>query len=80
MLCLSLRSGESIMIGDDIRVTVTYISRYKIRIAIEAPPETKILREELLADERWEIANPQNTHELMSAMFPGVEFLEDENG
>jgi carbon storage regulator len=50
MLVLSRREGESILIGDDIRIIVTSIHRGCIRIGIEAPVEVGICREELLLD------------------------------
>jgi carbon storage regulator len=48
MLVLSRTLGESIVIGEDIRVTVVEIDRGKVRIGIEAPREVPIYREELL--------------------------------
>jgi carbon storage regulator len=48
MLVLSRTLGESIVIGEDIRVTVVDIDRGKVRIGIEAPREVLIYREELL--------------------------------
>lgn len=52
MLLLKRRAGESILIGDDIVVAVRYIGRTSVRLEIHAPPETKILRQELLSGER----------------------------
>lgn len=48
MLVLSRREGEWIQIGDDIRVAVTRKGRARISLAITAPPQTKVLRGELL--------------------------------
>jgi carbon storage regulator len=48
MLILTRRPGESIRIGDNITVTVTKIGRGQVGLAIDAPRETKILREELV--------------------------------
>ena len=47
MLILSRRVGESICIGDDVVVTVTRAGGGKVRLAITAPPEVTIRREEL---------------------------------
>lgn len=47
MLVLSRKTGESIMIGDDIEVIVTRIESDTIRIAIEAPREISIFRKEI---------------------------------
>ena len=47
MLVLSRKEGERILIGDDIRVTVVRVSGGGVRLGIEAPPESAIIREEL---------------------------------
>ncbi len=48
MLVLSRRQGETIWIGDRIRVTVLKMDRNGVRLGIEAPGEMSILREELV--------------------------------
>lgn len=48
MLILTRRTGESIMIGDDVVVTVLGIKGNQVRIGIAAPDEVIILREELI--------------------------------
>jgi carbon storage regulator len=53
-LVLSRRIGESILIGPDIVVKIAGITATQVRIAIDAPPEVKILREELTErDHTW---------------------------
>lgn len=47
MLILSRRSGQGIRIGDAIRITVLSIDGQFVRIGIDAPASSKILREEL---------------------------------
>ena len=47
MLVLSRKVGESIFINESIRVTVVGLRNGQIRLGIEAPPEVKVLREEL---------------------------------
>ena len=47
MLVLSRKVGESILISESIRVTVVQSANGRIRLGIEAPPEVKVLREEL---------------------------------
>lgn len=50
MLVLSRQFAESILIGDDIRITVLRENRRgSISIGIEAPRHLLVLREELLA-------------------------------
>jgi len=50
MLILSRRSGESIIIKDDIKVTVLQIRNHQVRIGIVASNESKIYREEILQE------------------------------
>ena len=47
MLVLSRKVGERILIGDGITVTVVRITGGGVRIGIEAPPETPVIRHEL---------------------------------
>lgn len=47
MLVLSRKVGESIIIDDQITVTVTAIDGQKVRIGISAPPHIRVDREEV---------------------------------
>ena len=47
MLVLTRKIGESIVIGNNIKVTITSIERNKVRLGIEAPPEVRVDREEV---------------------------------
>ncbi|MEF9852356.1 MAG: carbon storage regulator CsrA [Hydrogenoanaerobacterium sp.] len=47
MLVLSRKAGESVYIGDDIKITVVEFIGDKIKIGIEAPKSMTVLREEL---------------------------------
>jgi len=51
MLILTRRVGESLLIGDDIVLTVLGIQGSQVRIGIEAPGEVLVLREEVAARE-----------------------------
>lgn len=48
MLILFRKIGESIQIGDGIRIVVTSCDRRGVRLGIEAPGDVSILREEIL--------------------------------
>ncbi len=47
MLVLSRQRDESIIIGDNIKITIVDIRGDKIRIGIEAPPEVAVHRQEV---------------------------------
>jgi len=47
MLVLTRRHGESVRIGPDVRVTVVSSNGGQVRIAIDAPEEVGIFREEI---------------------------------
>jgi len=47
MLILTRRIHETIMIGDDIRVTVLGVSGLQVRVGIDAPKGVDVHREEI---------------------------------
>ena len=47
MLVLTRKTNESIMIGDDVEVSVLAVSRDKIRLGISAPREVPVFRKEV---------------------------------
>lgn len=49
MLVLARKLGESIEIGDGIRVSVVQVKGGRVRIAIDAPREVSVRRSELCA-------------------------------
>lgn len=48
MLILQRKPGETLVIGENITVSVISIEGGRVRLAISAPPEISILRSELL--------------------------------
>jgi carbon storage regulator len=55
MLVLTRKSNQSIMIGDDIEVSVLAIMGEKVRIGIQAPRDVPVFRKEVyleIQDER----------------------------
>ena len=50
MLVLSRKTGDSIQIDGEIRITVLGLEGNRVRLGIEAPREVAIMRSELLLD------------------------------
>ena len=48
MLILTRRVGESLMIGDDVPITVLGVKGNQVRIGVDAPKEVAVHREEIL--------------------------------
>lgn len=47
MLVLSRRLGETLIIGDDVKITVLGISGNQVRVGIDAPKDVTVHREEV---------------------------------
>ncbi|MBE6909719.1 MAG: carbon storage regulator [Ruminococcaceae bacterium] len=48
MLILRRRAGETLLIGDDVKITVMDVYEGGVRLAIDAPKSIPVLRSELL--------------------------------
>jgi carbon storage regulator len=48
MLILTRRVGESLMIGDDVTITVLGVKGNQVRIGVDAPRDVAVHREEIL--------------------------------
>jgi len=57
MLILTRRIGETLIIRDNIRVTVVEVSGNQIRLGVTAPREVPVHREEVAERIRAEAAN-----------------------
>ena len=47
MLVLTRKSGERLMIGDDVMITVLEVGRGQVRLGIKAPDGLRVYREEI---------------------------------
>ena len=47
MLILTRRSGESLYLGTDIRITVLGMQGKQVKLGLDVPPDTTVYREEV---------------------------------
>jgi carbon storage regulator (csrA) len=64
MLVLTRRTRQSIMIGDEIELSILSVSGEKVRIGIEAPQEVPVFRKEVYLRIAGERANSNGAGEL----------------
>jgi carbon storage regulator len=57
MLVLTRKSNQSIMIGDDVEVTVLSVIGEKVRIGIDAPRDIRVFRKEIYLEIQREHAS-----------------------
>ena len=69
MLVITRRSGERVVLGDDITITVLEISGSTVRLGIDAPTEVPVYRHEIWAAVKAEnvAAADQSIADLPSA-------------
>lgn len=48
MLVLQRKKGDSLMIGDDITIGISEMGADWVKLAVDAPPDIRIIRSELL--------------------------------
>ena len=57
MLILTRRVGETLMIGDEVTVTVLGVKGNQVRIGVNAPKEVSVHRQEMSSTDRWTAAH-----------------------
>jgi len=67
MLVLSRKALQSVVIGEDIRITVVRVEGNQVRIGIEAPQNVRILRGELFEEAEANSADAGLTLEVATA-------------
>ncbi|KXI27960.1 carbon storage regulator CsrA [Paraglaciecola hydrolytica] len=63
MLILTRRVGETLMVGDDVTVTVLGVKGNQVRIGVNAPKEVSVHREEIYMRIQAEKNGQQAAHE-----------------
>ena len=49
MLILTRKAGETVLLGDDIAITVLSVHGKQVRMGIKAPKQVTVLREEIVS-------------------------------
>ncbi len=66
MLVLSRRRNESIMVGENIEITISDISRTRVQLGITAPRDVSVHRKEIHKAIQREKAIKNNLHGISS--------------
>ena len=87
MLILRRKAGETLLIGDEVKITVMDVYEGGVRLAIDAPKRIQVLRSELVqaADANRDAANDQNEPRELLGLLGGdtktrMKKKETENG
>lgn len=75
MLVLTRKSNQSIMIGDDIEVSVLAIVGEKVRIGIQAPRDVPVFRKEVYLEIQDEQREGMKPHEVVAEVDAALEKL-----
>jgi carbon storage regulator len=68
MLVLTRKSNQSIMIGDEIEISVLSIMGEKVRIGIQAPRDIPVFRKEVYLEIQAERGQAAATEEVEAAL------------
>jgi carbon storage regulator len=60
MLILTRKEGESLRLGDDIKITVVSVKGGHVRLGVEAPRDVAVHREEIYERIANEVAAPDS--------------------
>jgi len=69
MLVLTRKVGDSIYIGNDIKIQVVKIKGCQVRIGVEAPKQTRVFRHEVLeASQKKDLPANKEVHQTSESL------------
>jgi carbon storage regulator len=77
MLVLTRKSNQSIMIGDDIEISVLSVVGEKVRIGIQAPADVPVFRTEIYLEIQRQQSEGQPTEEVVLDVDEAIKDLGD---
>jgi carbon storage regulator len=72
MLVLTRKTNQSIMIGDDVEISVLAVSRDKIRLGITAPRDVPVFRKEVYLSIKGEEDDEDDASDAVSEALDGL--------
>ena len=72
MLVLTRKTNQSIMIGDDVEISVLAVSRDKIRLGITAPRDVPVFRKEVYLSIKGEAGDEDDASDTVSEALDGL--------
>jgi carbon storage regulator len=75
MLVLTRKSNQSIMIGDDVEVSVLSVVGEKVRIGIQAPSDVPVFRTEIYLEIQRQQNEGDSTEEVRSDVEEAIKDL-----
>ena len=80
MLVLTRKSNQSIMIGDDIEVSVLAIMGEKVRIGIEAPRSVPVFRKEVYLEIQQDASSPDEDRKAVDEALDQMKSSKESGG
>jgi carbon storage regulator len=77
MLVLTRRSNQSIMIGDEVEISILSVSGEKVRVGIDAPDEVPVFRKEVYLRIESERADGNGSRPNSESRDPKSESVEE---
>lgn len=72
MLILTRREGESVLIGDQVTITVLRVKGNQVRLGVNAPKDVAVQREEISERVRTEVTEATSTVSAASSVAADV--------